>query len=232
MRSTKVDWTHVEHPAALAAFELAYAREFDVFVFYDMPGVRFGAGGPEFTEPPQRFKDNFLALLNAGKGCVFLHHAIAGWPAWNEYAEILGGRFLYVPSLLRNGYRQDSGYRHGVTHQVACVADHPVTQAVASSFSITDELYLYEVFENSVTPLLRSDHRFVQENFYSAAKVVLERKMYDNAGWEHPPGSDLIGWAKTYARSRIVYLQCRDDPLAYANPHYRQLIGNAVRFVA
>jgi hypothetical protein len=30
--------------------------------------------------------------------------------------------------------------------------------------------------------------------------------------------------------SRLVYLQCGDDPVAYANPYYRQLIGNAVRW--
>ena len=227
-----IEWTHVEQPAALALFEPDYANDFDAFVFYDMPGIRFTAQGPRFLEPPVRFKNNFLRLLDAGKGCVFLHHAIAAWPAWDEYAEIVGGRFLYLPAPLRGRMCLDSGYRHGVTHEIDCIGEHPVTAGVPRTFSITDELYLYEVFEASVSPLLRSRHRFERDNFYSAAKVVLERKMHDNTGWDHAPGSNLVGWTKTYRGSRIVYLQCGDDPVAYANEAYRTLIANAVAFVA
>jgi len=229
---TGVEWTHVEHPAAAAVFEPEYARQFDAFVFYDMPGIRFTGQGPEFFEPTPRFKENLFALTKLGKGFVFLHHAIAGWPAWPEYAEIVGGRFLYLPAPLRNTPRVDSGYRHGVTHAVSRVGSHPVTDGVPATFEITDELYLYEVFEDSVTPILTSNYGFESRNFYSAAKVVLERKMYDNEGWMHPRGSNLVGWTKHFDASRVVYLQCGDDPVAYANPHYRRLITNAIRWVA
>ena len=163
---------------------------------------------------------------------VFLHHAIAGWPAWAEYADIIGGRFLYVPGELRGEARVDSGYRHNVEHTIRVVGDHPITAGVPAEFSITDELYLYEVFEDDVEPLLVSDYEFTDRHFYSAAKVVVEGKMSDNEGWQHPRGSNLIGWTKTAGKSRIVYLQCGDDPVAYANPHFRQLIKNAVEWVA
>jgi len=228
-----VGWTHVEQPAAQALFTPEQALGFDAFVMYDMPGIRFKqAGGPEFSEPSQRYMHGFMELLEAGHGFVFLHHAIAGWPAWEEYAEIIGGRFLYVPGSLQGRKCQDSGYHHAVTHTVSVVGDHPVTQGVAPSFAITDEVYLFEVFIDEVEPLLVSDYEFVAENFYSAAKVVLEQKMFNNDGWSHPPGHNLIGWTKTYANSRIVYLQCGDDPLAYANPHYRRLIRNAIHWVS
>ena len=101
-----------------------------------------------------------------------------------------------------------------------------------AQFSITDELYLSEVFEDDVAPILRSDYRFEQDNFYSAARVVSEGKMFDNEGWEHPPGSNLIGWSKRYGASPIVYLQCGDDPVAYGNPHFRRLISNAINWVS
>ena len=122
-----ITWTHVEHPAALAVFEPEYASEFDALVFYDMPGVEFHSHEPAFPEPPQRLRENFASLTHNGIGLVFLHHAIAGWPAWPEYGELIGGGFLYVPQELRGAARQDSGYRHGVTHTVSVVADHPVT---------------------------------------------------------------------------------------------------------
>jgi type 1 glutamine amidotransferase len=228
-----INWTHVEQPAAQAFFDPRLAKPYDAFVLYDMPGIRFRVGGPpDFLEPPGEFERHLEELLEQGFGMVFLHHAIAGWPAWEKYAEIVGGRFLYLPAELRGTKRQDSGYRHKVTHDVRVVADHPVTRGVPPTFSITDELYLYEVFEDSVVPLLRSGHAFEQGNFYSAAKVVREGKMFSNDGWTHPRGSDLIGWVKHYRNSPLVYLQCGDDPQAYDNPHYRTLIKNAIEWVA
>ena len=228
-----VKWTHVEQPAAQVFFEPKLAQPYDAFVLYDMPGIRFRTDAPpDFLEPPADLKRNIEELLDTGIGLVFLHHSVAGWPAWPEYAEIVGGRFLYLPGELRGTRRQDSGYRHEVTHEVNVVADHPVTRGVPKTFSITDELYLYEVFENDVVPLLRSGHAFVRDNFYSAAKAVREGKMFSNDGWEHARGSDLIGWAKHYRNSPIVYLQCGDDPRAYENAHYRKLLSNAIEWVA
>ena len=228
-----VEWTHVEQPAAQALFNRDEAARFDAFVCYDMPGIRFHPDRePDFPAPDEKFKARFLELLEAGHGFVFLHHAIAGWPAWEEFAEIVGGRFLYLPGELRGQQRQDSGYRHGVTHNVSVVKDHPVTRGVPETFRITDELYLYEVFEDSVEPLLVSNYEFTAENFYSAAKVVREQKMFSNEGWEHAPGSNLIGWTRSYGASRIVYLQCGDDPVAYACPEFQQLLRNAILWVS
>ncbi len=227
-----VRWTHVEQPAAQVFFEPELAKAYDAFVLYDMPGIAFrGSARPDFASPPTTLTRNMEKLLEDGFGMVFLHHAVAGWPAWEEYAEIIGGRFQYVPGDLRGKRRMDSGYRHAVSHHIDVVADHPVTQGLPPQFEITDELYLFEVFEDSVVPLLRSTHEFTAKNFYSAAKVVLEGKMFDNTGWDHDRGSNLIGWAKHYRNSPIVYLQCGDDSLAYDNPHYRTLLANAIAWV-
>ncbi|MEM8769191.1 MAG: ThuA domain-containing protein, partial [Pseudomonadota bacterium] len=136
-----VGWTHVEHPAAEALFSPAGAEPFDAFVLYDMPGIRFAPGGPDFPAPSAELRAGFGALLEAGQGFVFLHHALAGWPAWPEYGELIGGRFLYLPAEVRGEARLDSGYRHGVTHEVRCLLEHPVTVGVPDSFQITDELY-------------------------------------------------------------------------------------------
>ncbi|MEZ5599414.1 MAG: ThuA domain-containing protein [Pseudomonadales bacterium] len=228
-----VDYTLVEQPAAQALFSEEEAAPYDAFVLYDMPGIRFRPDGPpDFLAPSERFRRNFQALVDAGHGFVFLHHAIAGWPAWPEFAELVGGRFLYMPGELRGRQCQDSGYRHHVTHNVRVVAEHPVTAGVPEEFSITDELYLYEVFEDDVQPLLTSDYAFVQENFYSAELAVAQRRMFDNAGWTHAPGSNLIGWTREAGNSRVVYLQCGDDPVAYASEPFRRLIRNAIEWVS
>lgn len=223
----------VEQPAAARLMNPDGMKGFDALVLYDMPGLDFrSADVPRYVEPDEWFKQGFLELLDSGIGVVALHHAIAGWPAWEEYAEILGGRFLYRPGPLRGRPRPDSGYRHDVFHTIS-PADpaHPVFSGIPQSFALTDELYLFEVFENSVTPLLRSDHAFVRDNFYSAALAV-SGKMFSNEGWDHEDGSSLVGWAKRARNAPLVYLQPGDGPPTYADPTYRRLIANAVEWVA
>lgn len=228
-----VSYRHVEQPEAQALFSVAAAAPFDAFVLYDMPGIDFRPDGPPgFPAPDPGYRRRFLELVERGHGFVFLHHAIAGWPAWPEYGEMIGGRFLYLPATLRGRPRQDSGYRHDVEHEVRVLRRHPVTEGVPERFRITDELYLHEVFEDDVEPLLASDHDFLASNFYSAARVVRDGRMFDNEGWDHEPGSNLIGWTRRQGGSRIVYLQCGDGPSAYANPHFRRLLGNAIAWVA
>jgi len=41
-----------------------------------------------------------------------------------------------------------------------------------------------------------------------------------------------VGWTKSYRNSPIVYLQCGDDPVAYANENFQRLLHNAIRWVA
>lgn len=225
--------TLVEQPAASLLMNPDGMRPFDALVLYDMPGIQFGVeGGARFVPPTESFKAGFQALLTEGRiGIVALHHAIAGWPAWPDYADALGGAFLYKPGTLRGEARLDSGYRHDVTYDVLNVApDHPVLAGIPERFALTDELYLGEVFEDDVTPLLRSSHQFVRENFYSAHQAI-QGRMFVNDGWDHPPGSNLIGWTKRAGNCPLVYLQPGDGPAAYENAHVRRLIENAIRFV-
>ena len=170
-----IRWTHVEHPEALELVEPERAAEFDVFVMYDMPGITFTRSDPpaEFASPPPGYADAFRQLLDAGKGMVFLHHAIAGWPAWAEYAEIVGGRFHYQPAELAGVSYPDSGYRHDVRHVVEVLDPaHPICAGLEASFGLTDELYLFPVLEDRVHPIMRSTYDFVDTNFYSADRAI------------------------------------------------------------
>jgi type 1 glutamine amidotransferase len=222
--------TLVEQPAIQKLMNPEAMAGFDAIVLYDMPGINFAKGAAP-VEPDAVFKAGLLALLDAGKGIVALHHAIAGWPAWPEYAELLGGRFLYRPGTLRGASLPDSGYHHGVTHEVSLQdPGHPVVAGLPPRFSLTDEIYLSEVFEDSVQPLLRSSAAFTRDNFYSA-NLAINGTMFSNEGWAHADGSNLIGWTKKARNSPLVYLQPGDGPETYDDPNYRRLIENAIRWV-
>jgi type 1 glutamine amidotransferase len=225
--------TMVDQPAAARLMNPDGMRGFDALVLYDMPGLDFtvSSGAPRYLEPDRSFIRGFDALLEQGTGIVALHHALAGWPAWPQYGEYLGGTFLYKPASLRGRPTLDSGYAPGVDYDAVVVADHPVTRRLPPRFALRDELYLAEIFESDVTPLLRADVPFTRDRFYSAAAAVAGR-MYDNAAWDHPPGSNLIGWTRRAGNSAVVYLQPGDGPDAYDNPHVRNLIEDAIRWVA
>jgi hypothetical protein len=224
-------FTLVEHPAVEAVLHPDFVHRFGAILFYDMPGIDFRVPEPPvFLTPPAAYQAHMEALLTAGMPLLFLHHALAGWPAWPRYGEIIGGHFLYLPGEVRGGMRPDSGYRHHVTHRVRPAAKHPILAGLAQGFTIEDELYLCEIFEDSVTPLLRSDHDFSSENFYSAA-AAMRGAMFSNEGWTHEKGSNLIAWTRQERASQIVYIQCGDSEAAYANPGLRQLLGNALAWL-
>ena len=226
------DVCHVEQPAAQRCLGPRAARDFNAILCYDMPGVDFTApDAPRLVAPEPDFVRDYLAMLEAGVGMVFMHHALAAWPAWPEFAEIIGGRFHYRPAVLREQTFPDSGYHHHVSHSVTRIAEHPVTEGIPDSFEITDELYLCPIFEDDVIPLLLSDYKFEDKNFYSAASAVAGT-MNNREGWSHPAGSNLVGWVKRWGNSPIVYLQGGDDPNAMANKHFRRLVHNAVRWVS
>lgn len=229
-----VEYTHVEQPAARVFFDPDLAERYDVFAMYDMPGISFTGGEPPaiFEEPSPGLVEGARRLLEAGKGMVFLHHAVAGWPAWEEWAHVIGGRFHYQPATLAGAQWPDSGYRHEVTHTVEVVAaDHPITAGVDASFEICDEVYLFPVFEDAVEPILRSNHRFEDDGFYSA-DLAIRGTRNANEGWSHPVGSSLVGWVKHAGNSPVAYVQFGDSAFTYADPNYRRVVANAVAWAA
>ena len=226
----------VDQPAASVMMNPESMAHFDALVMYDMPGLNFlsaRAERPVPVEAPAYLQDGFRRLLEQGKGIVSLHHNIAGWPAWPDFAEYIGGRFLYRAADLRGKKTQDSGYRHDITYDaIVQDATHPVLAGLPERFSLTDEVYLYEVFEEEVTPLLRADYAFTRDNFYSSELAVAGGKLYSNEGWNHAKGSNLVAWTKKVLNSPLVYLQPGDGPGTYNNPHFRKLVENAIRWVA
>ena len=114
---------------------------------------------------------------------------------------------------------------------MSVLADHPVTSGRPRHYEIVDELYLGPVLSKDVIPLLRINYDFTERHFYSALQA-LAGKMHSRSGWSHPDGSPLVGWVKHWGNSPIVYLQGGDDSNALANPHFQQLVHNAIAWVA
>jgi type 1 glutamine amidotransferase len=225
---SEIQYSTVEHPAAQFMFNPDMAKNFDCYVQYDMPGIQFG-NDEMFYDPPEFYKEGVRAMGEAGCPFVIMHHCAAAWPTWPEWAEICGGHFMYVPGKSRGVDRPDSGYNIDVPYTVSPAMDHPITAGI-EPFEIIDEVYLSEVFEDSVTPLFTSSWDYNRDNFYSAANAVLRGELNSNEGWEHDKGSNYVGWIKTYKNSPVVYLQFGDGPATYENPIFRRILAQAIKW--
>jgi hypothetical protein len=228
-------WEHRSQPAAASTLSPDGCRGAEVIVLYDMPGITFTRSEPPatFPEPSEETRAGLTALLEAGIGLVAMHHAIAGWPAWPRYAEIVGGRFHYQPAELLGRAYPDSGYRFDVTHHVEVLApDHPVCAGLGEGFDLTDELYLAPVMEDRVVPLLRTTFDMGDPSRFFSADLAIRGRRDANEGWTHPRGSDLVGWAKHAGSSPLVYLQFGDGPVTYADASFRRVLANAIEWVA
>ena len=189
-----ITYQAVEHPQAHALLKAEAAKAYDVLVLYDM-----------HQEITDEAKADFLARLKEGKGLVVLHHAIASYQKWPEYARIIGARYYLEPTVVDGVKKARSAYKEGVPIKVH-VADarHPVVKGV-QDYVIHDETYnLFDVAEEC-HPLLTTDE---------------------------PLSNKVIGWAKTYAGTRVVYLQSGHGHTAYENPNYRQILRQAIRWTA
>jgi len=223
------DVSHLVHPDAEQAVAEGAADEADALLFYDMGGYTFGDEVVTSRPPSEGFRQAIARRFASGKGAVAMHHALAGWADWPEWAEMLGGRFLYQPGQWQGQSVPDSGYRHDVAYDAQVVAQHAVTAALPDTFPFTDELYLCQIDESAVHPLIRARHDFTRENFYSAALAV-KGEMFSNEGWEHPNGSDLVAWWRQIGNAPLVYCQFGDGPETYADPHVQRILVNALRF--
>jgi len=223
--------THLLHPEAEVAIAEGAASDCDAILFYDMPGYSFADGRTAARAPSFTYRRAITDYFGRGGGAIAMHHAIAGWAEWPEWADMLGGRFLYEPGRANGEAHRDSGYRHDVRYDAVVIdPDHPVTAGLPPRFSLCDELYLAPVW-GAATPLLRADHAFVRDNFYSASQAVAGR-MFSNSGWDHRPEGDLIAWERSVGAGRLVYLQPGDGPAAYADPNLRRFLSNALAHVA
>lgn len=223
-------WTHAEQPDAQQLLHPREAGRWNVVVLHDIAGLHLRRGHePVVDGPDTATRDALRGLLHAGQGLVVLHHAIASWPGWDGWAHAVGGRFLYAPGTLDGSELPSSGYCHGRVQVHVAAPSHPVCAGV-DDFEIDDEPYLCPVFESEVVPLLTSASYPPPAAFREAHPEVVHGLQVDCR--EHPPGSNLLGWAKSAGASPLVYLQPGDGPSTFQHPSYRRLLANAMAWVA
>jgi type 1 glutamine amidotransferase len=185
-------YDHVEHPNAYAMLKADKIKNYDVVLLYDMP-----------ARIPEEARQDFIMMLEKGKGLVVLHHAFGsfGNDSWPEYTKIVGGKY-HRSSWMKNDVEQPpSSYRYDVTMQIRVEdPNHPITKGV-TDFEIVDEGYYDTEILPTVHPLLSTDSK------YSAP---------------------LVAWTNEYGNSRIVTFTLGHDKQAWENPMFIKVLSQAI----
>jgi len=188
-----ITYNHVRHPNAYRMLKSDSIAAYDAVLLYDMP-----------KEIPTEAQNDFIEMLNRGKGLVVLHHSFCSYDHWPEYKVIIGGRFHHFPWMKDGVEQARSTFKIGVPLNIK-VEDtkHPITVGI-SDFQIIDEAYKITEILPGVHPLLSTDN---------------------------PLSEPLIGWTKQYGKSRIVTFTLGHDERAWEHPAFIQILSRSLLWV-
>ena len=172
----------VSHPSANALYSSSKMDDVDVLVFYDM-----------YQDISEQQQADFVDLAKRGKGFLFLHHSLVSYQAWDDYKQILGGRYNLEPE----DKSKTSSFKHGLDMHIT-IADstHPVVSGL-KDFVIHDEAYgNFEVLPG-VHPLLKTNHPESGEiigwtNEYGKSRIVYLQLGHDHFAYENENYSTLV----------------------------------------
>ena len=189
-----IEYTSVHLQDDSEIFEDISNWDYDVMVLFNMTQ----------QISPKR-QQNFVKLLEQGVGVVALHHSIAAFQKWGEYRKIIGGKY-YLKDIVEDGIKHKAGeYKHDLNFSIQVKdREHPITRGM-NDFTIFDETYKNQVFEQDNHILLTTDH---------------------------PTSDKPLCWVRHYGRAKICYIQMGHCPDAYANDSYRRLVARAIRWCA
>jgi type 1 glutamine amidotransferase len=184
----------ISKPFAFNLFNSDRINNYRSIVFYDT-----------YQPISEEQKNSFLKIFEAGIGVLFLHHSLVSHREWDEYENIVGGRYFHQPWIDNGKKYGPSTYKHDQDFIVKIVDnEHPVTKGL-EDFEIHDETYLNYRVQKDVTLLLTTDYR---------------------------ESGEVLGWTHRYKNSRVVFIMSGHDKLAYENKNFKKLIDNSINYLS
>ncbi|WP_162555939.1 ThuA domain-containing protein [Reichenbachiella versicolor] len=180
--------------AHLYAMKIDEIKEkYDAILFFDQ-NKRY----PEL----KRNKKLYMDLTDAGIGMVFLHFTLSSQPDWDEYHELVGGKW-FLRSHTKDKSKVSKYYPEKTVDIKIVDPEHPITAGI-SDFTLTDTYYGKIYMRNGITSLLTSDDTDVAPS---------------------------IAWTQKYNNSKVVYIMPGFSKGAFENPSYKKLVANALKYV-
>jgi uncharacterized protein len=192
LKGIQVDLVLTEHMEKMTAADID--QTYDAILFLNQN---------KYYPTSDKNRKQYMDLAELGVGMVFLQFTLSSQPEWNEYHDLVGGKWF-----LKN-YTEDpklhSTYFTDMTLDIKLLdRDHPVTEGL-DDFTMNDAYYGNIFMDPTVHPLLGTDHLDIAR---------------------------VIAWTHEYAKSKVVYIMPGFTKGAYQNNSYARLMENALGFVA
>ncbi len=135
---------------------------------------------------PEQQQNVITLLKDRGIGLIVMHHAIAAWPQWEAYHDIIGADLVPVQQ-----FKEGIHYQHGVDLTVHVTnSKHPITKGI-KDFKLHDETYNLDRMRTNQTALLTTDHPSSDGNLcwaktYGKAHVCVLQCGHDHYAYENP----------------------------------------------
>ncbi len=177
-----------DNPGAL--FENVDDFNYDAIAMYNFK--------QELTSTQRR---NLKNILNNGVGLTVIHHAIAGFPDWLDYEDIIGATYVLEEQTRDGKYYPRPTWKHGVDMNIR-VEDpsHPITEGI-SDFIIHDETYKNWVYHDGNNLLLSTDNEL---------------------------SNPQIAWTRSSSGNRVFYIQLGHDEHTFEDGNYRKLLKQGI----
>ena len=199
----------------IAVFEPESLKRFDAVFFNNANSELFLPPGFETLSDADKdaarkrdavLKESLASFVRNGKGVVALHAALAIFAEWEEWGDIVGGRFDNHPWNKEVTIRvEEPG------HPLLCAFDGP-------EFSVRDEIY-------QVTgPYSRNTHRVL-------LSLDLKKSGEPNVAELHRTDGDYaLAWIKPYGEGRVFYCGLGHEHDLFWNPAILRFLLDGVQF--
>jgi type 1 glutamine amidotransferase len=199
--------------------DLRITRDLEVLTPATLTQYRVVVNWTTFVEPTDEQVQALVEAVESGIGFLGLHAASATF--WNNarYLHMLGSRFI--------GHDPYKTFTVSIEDRA-----HPITQGV-EDFQIADELYHLSGGAAEFEALAAAVRRGLP--FQAAIEAA-------NAAGQAPLGPDVhvlasaeghpVLYVKMFGKGRVHYNALGHDRGALANPHFRRLLVQGLRWVA
>lgn len=156
----------------------------------------------KFYEESKRNKAKYIALTNDGIGMVFLHFTLSSQPNWDQYHDIVGGKW-FLRKFTKDKSRVSTYFTDLTVDVKVLDKKHPITKGI-KDFTMTDVFY---------------------------GNIYMKTDVHALLGSENTNLAPALAWVHKYNASKIVYIMPGYSKKAFDNPNYKKLVANALKYV-
>ena len=177
-----------KNPGAL--FDDVSGFGYDSIVLYNF--------GQELSED---HRENFKAVLDRGVGLTVVHHAMAAFPKWRKFEDIIGGTFVLAEQTRDGKFYPNPKWKHDVDMDIEVVdPGHAITEGV-EDFTIHDETYKEWVYHEGNHLLLATGNELSNRQ---------------------------IAWTRPHPKTRVFYIQLGHGKQAFENENFKRLLRQGI----